>query len=303
MDFDKDFSIIIPHRDSLQYLSKLFFSIPKSDRIEIILVDNSVNPITKEDVKTDREFLLLYSQPERGAGGARNLGIENAHGKWLIFADSDDYFSEEAFALFYQYYMSDAEVIYFCMSGIYTDTGKNSDRGYAYTRLVNDYLNGTISEYKIRTSYSSPCAKMVKHVLVYNFAIRYDEVVASNDVMFSLKVGYYAQKIDVCNKVVYIATVSRGTLTKRRDYATILARFKVALRRNNFLKYHQLKQYQSSVMYYIYALMKMRIWCCLKILLLLIKYRQNPFIGFRNWIKSYILIIEKEKIDNKYITK
>ena len=96
MIYTKDFSIIIPHRDSVQYLPKLFSSIPDSDGIEIIIVDNSPEPISKDSIGVDREFQLLYSSPSRGAGGARNVGVENAHGKWLLFLDADDYFAEGA---------------------------------------------------------------------------------------------------------------------------------------------------------------------------------------------------------------
>jgi glycosyltransferase involved in cell wall biosynthesis len=124
---DIDFTVIIPHRDTLHFLPKLFHSLPESDRIEILLIDNSFAPITREDVDTDKKFKLLYSSPERGAGGARNEGLEHAHGKWLIFVDADDYLPEDAFEIFYNNFNSDAEVIYYGMDGIYADTGERSD--------------------------------------------------------------------------------------------------------------------------------------------------------------------------------
>src|SRR5690554_3964278 len=103
-----DFTIIIPHRDSLHFLPKLFSTLPKSDKIQILLIDNSDVSIKKEDIETDTEFELLYSSPERGAGGARNEGIEHAKGKWFIFVDADDYFTNDAFGTFYDYFNSNA---------------------------------------------------------------------------------------------------------------------------------------------------------------------------------------------------
>ena len=81
------FSIIIPHRNSVNTLPRLFNSIPDRDDLEIIVVDNSPVPLKREQITTTRTFNLYYSEPNRGAGGARNVGIEQAKGKWFIFAD------------------------------------------------------------------------------------------------------------------------------------------------------------------------------------------------------------------------
>lgn len=302
MDYNKDFSIIIPHRNSLRYLPQLFSTIPQSDKIEVILVDNSLDPIKKEDVKIAREYTLLYSEPKRGAGGARNVGVEKAHGKWLVFVDADDYLVDDAFDTFYRYFESDAEVVYFGMVGIYLDTKEFSDRGEFYTNLVKNYLGGRISENKLRVSFSSPCSKIVKHDLIRRYQIRFDECVASNDVFFSLLVGYYAKRVEAYDKIVYIATVSKGSLTKRKDYFVMRARFEVSLRRNKFLREHDLRQYQSSVMYYVHELLRIHLKYIFEILILLVRYRQNPFIGFCRWKNSFFQVLRRDKKDKKYIT-
>ena len=55
------FSIIIPHYNSLDSLPRLLNSIPEREDIEVIVVDNSQERISKEDVKSTRTFNLLYS--------------------------------------------------------------------------------------------------------------------------------------------------------------------------------------------------------------------------------------------------
>ena len=85
-----DFSVIIPQRDSLETLPILLNSIPKTDNVEIIIIDNSPNPITKEEIVTDRSFSLYWSSPDRHAGGARNVGIEKASGKWYNIGKAND---------------------------------------------------------------------------------------------------------------------------------------------------------------------------------------------------------------------
>ena len=221
MIYSKDFTVIIPHRNSIRFLPKLFASIPVSDRIEVILVDNSPVPVTKEEIGIDRDYILIYSAPERGAGGARNEGIQYAHGKWLLFADADDFYSADAFDVYYSKFDSDAEIIYTGMGGVYEETGKPSDRGDKYARLVHKYITGEIEEKKLRLGFASPCCKMVSHDLVKRHQLKYDEVVASNDIYFSLLSGFYAKSIDAVDKITYIATVSRGSLTRRRDLAVV----------------------------------------------------------------------------------
>jgi glycosyltransferase involved in cell wall biosynthesis len=300
---DIDFTVIIPHRDTLHFLPKLFHSLPESDRIEILLIDNSFVPIKREDVDTDKKFKLLYSSPERGAGGARNEGLEHAHGKWLIFVDADDYLPEDAFEIFYNNFNSDADVIYFGMDGIYADTGERSDRGDQYTQLVKDYLSGKKSEMDLRLGFASPCSKMVRRELVDRHQIRFDEVVASNDVYFSLLTGYYATKIDAVDKITYIATVSRGSLTKRRDLSVVQSRFEVNLRRNKFLKEHNLSQYQASVMFFLFNARHFGYKSIITFIKLLVQYNQNPFIGAKRWFKTYLSYRNKLKKDKKYFTK
>lgn len=306
MKYSYDFSIIIPHRNSVHFLPKLFSSIPKSDKIEVLLVDNSPEPITMEQVReagVTRDFSLLFSAPSRGAGGARNEGIKHASGKWLLFLDADDFFSEGAFDAFYKYVNSPAEMIYFCMGGVYEDTGERSNRGDNYTNLVMDYRDAKIDEMQLRLNYSSPCAKMVSHALVDRYNIRYDEVLASNDTYFSMLTGYYATKVDSDPTEVYIATVSRGSLTRRRDFAVVLSRYQVALRFNKFLKEHGLGNRQKSVMVYFYNARPYGFKALMKMIRLAIKYRQNLFIGANRWSKSLSKKQAIDKKEEKYIAK
>ena len=302
MVYSKDFTVIIPHSNSLHLLPKLLDSIPESERIEVIIVDNSSTPITKNDICINRDYKILYSNPERGAGGARNVGIENALGKWLVFADADDYFTANAFDIFNSLVDSRAEMIYTMAQGVYLDSGEPSDRGAKYERLVREYCSGKIDEYTLRFEFSTPWAKMVSHELVNRHNLRYDEVVASNDIFFSLLTGFYARKIVAVEKITYIVTVSRGTLTRRRDYQVSVARFEVSLRRNKFLRDNGFSDYQTSIMARFRQLCKNGVAATIQGIKLIVRYRQNPFIGYNRWGTSYKKIKRQERKEIKYIT-
>lgn len=297
-----DFSVIIPHRNSIQCLPKLLSTVPATEQVEVLIVDNSPVPITRDDIDSSRAYELFYSAPERGAGGARNVGIEHARGRWLVFVDADDYLTPDAFDTFYSYVDSDAEVLYFCSSSVYIDTGEPADRGNIHNQMVADYVQGRYDEQRLRIYFSTPWPKMVSHELVQRHAIRFDEVVASNDVIFSMLTGYYARSIEVVDKVVYMVTVSKGSLTMRHDTAVVMARYEVALRLNQFLREHGLGSYQRSIMYFIVRSLKHGVKTFFQSLRLLMVYKQNPLIGARNWVKEARIIASRNRKYKKYIT-
>lgn len=298
------YSLIIPQRNSLNTLPRLFNSVPEREDIEILLVDNSPEPLTKEQVGIERDYQLLWSSPTRFAGGARNEGMDHALGKWLIFSDADDYFASGAFEVFDKYKNSDADVIYFCADGVYPETGEHSDQADLYTQLVQGYLaNPKEKEWGLRLSFHVPWAKMVRRSFVEELHIRYDEVVANNDDFFALQAGFYAKKIEAVDKVVYLYVVSHGSLMRRRSIDVMRTRYEVILRCNKFKKLHGLGRYQGSVMYFLAESRHYGVKAMWEFFIMLFKYGQNPFIGWRNWGRTFKKIQKKEKKEAEFIVK
>ena len=57
-----EFSVIIPvWRGAIEYLPQLLGSIPVRKGIEIIVVDNSKDPVSRDEIKSERDFLFLHS--------------------------------------------------------------------------------------------------------------------------------------------------------------------------------------------------------------------------------------------------
>lgn len=299
-----EFSVIIPvWRGAIKYLPKLLSSIPVRKGIEIIIVDNSKDPVSRDEIQSERDFVFLHSAPERHAGGSRNDGIVAAKGKWLIFADADDYFSQNAFDVFYKYKDSDSEIVYTCPQGVYIDTKDYSDRGKHYYDMVCDFLDGKKTEEDLRYGFGTPWAKMISHDLVDREHLRFDEIRASNDIYFSATTGYYARKIDADRSITYYVTVNRGSLTRRRDFESLNARLYGSAHRNQFFRKHGLKNRQTSVMAILYKARKLSLMQKLELVKTLIKLKQNPFIGWRNWVFSFAKAKEREEKEHSYIIK
>ena len=93
-------SIIVPVYNTAEYLPKCLDSVicPGIDGYEIIIVNDgsidSSEAVAKSYVNQHPELIRLITTENGGLGQARNTGIENAHGEYLLFLDSDDSLSD-----------------------------------------------------------------------------------------------------------------------------------------------------------------------------------------------------------------
>lgn len=95
------FSIIIPCYNVSPYLNACLDSILKNQfrDYEIILVNDGSNDdtpdICKEYVRMDRR--IIYIEKENGGvSSARNIGLDKARGKYILFVDPDDEIKKDA---------------------------------------------------------------------------------------------------------------------------------------------------------------------------------------------------------------
>lgn len=93
-------SVIIPVYNSEKYLCRCLDSVIEQSLkdIEIICIndgstDNSLYLLQKYSKQDDR--LKIYNQENQGAGAARNKGLKLATGKYIAFADPDDFYPDK----------------------------------------------------------------------------------------------------------------------------------------------------------------------------------------------------------------
>lgn len=85
------------------------------DDLEVIVVDDcSPDQSALDTIRERWPRVRWLSTPENSAAGvARNVGIEAAQGRWLLFADSDDKFLPNAFDTFDRVLLDEDELVYF----------------------------------------------------------------------------------------------------------------------------------------------------------------------------------------------
>ena len=141
-----DYSIIIPHKNTPQLLNRLIKTIPEDDCIQVIVIDDNSDPSLKPIThRKNVELVSLNANQSKGAGKARNVGIERAKGKWLVFADSDDFFVEDFMAILNKYKDSASEMIVFKADSVDSETLAPSNRNIGLNRKIDECINGRIT--------------------------------------------------------------------------------------------------------------------------------------------------------------
>ena len=92
----KKVSVIIPVYNAEKYIRKTLDSVLAQSfrNREILLVENGCEDQSTEilrEYKEKYDEIRLISCADRGAGAARNTGLEQAAGEYILFVDADDY--------------------------------------------------------------------------------------------------------------------------------------------------------------------------------------------------------------------
>src|SRR5699024_10059725 len=182
--------------------------------------------------------IIKNNTQKKGAGVCRNIGLKTAIGKWLLFADSDDFFVKSFYEKVEKYFNKDYEIIYFNPTSQENDSENISNRHVNYKKLVENYsqTQNRSSEVRLRYRYFVPWSKLISHDLVRREKIIFDEVMVSNDVMFSTLVGNKATKIHADINVIYCVTKGFGTLTTKIDQKNFHTRTDVYIKYYNYLR-------------------------------------------------------------------
>ena len=302
----KNLTIIIPHFESNGKIEKMLNSINsnrKSDQIEVIIVDDQSNLKEIELLnsilnKYDKLSIKLINNNSnlKGAGKSRNIGIENCKTKWLFFADSDDYMLPNFFENMERYFNSNSDVVFFPPIS-QNDDGTKQIRHLTYLRYFSEYsIKG--NEDGLRYQLAPVWTKMIKKSLIKKYNIEFENILSSNDVMFSLKVGIFAKNIEIADENIYSRVLNSKSITINRTKESFLSSVELAKRKNLIMRENLSKKsykrnrptmlvyLSSSLFRYKYGFkFTFRVLICL-IKSHIIPFRFNEFSRVRNFFKN-----------------
>lgn len=248
------YSIIIPHFNSENGLDRLLKSIPNNDYIEVLVIDDQSSSDYFEQVIKQSQLVNVFgfkNNGNKGAGAARNIGIQKSRGEFIVFADADDFFTEDAFIYIdtaIEAISESVDIIFFSVISKNINSGLPGFRHLKNSALVNNYISqtGKYYEEKIRLTHNTPWGKVFRSKFLRINQLTFEEVLVSNDVMFSAKAGKLADKIVCSNKEIYCVTESENTLTTKKSLNNFWIRLAVYARYYNFLTVEERKKVSAS---------------------------------------------------------
>lgn len=199
-------SVIIPVYNVEKYVEKCVKSVLEQEfsDYEIIVVDDGSTDRSSEIVnklyKENGDKIKIITQKNKGLGGARNTGIENASGEYLFFLDSDDYIAKNALKdLYNQAKKEKLDILIF--NALMVDES-DKDLGICKGCSRNDIFN--LKKYpKLLCELPGAWNKLYRTSLFIDNDIRYPNKVWYEDIRTTLKLYPYAERVGYIDEIYY----------------------------------------------------------------------------------------------------
>lgn len=201
-------SVVVPIYNTEKYLSACINSIIHQTypNIEVILVDDGS---TDNSLKTSKKFasqnnnIVVVSKKNGGASSARNDGLQQAGGDYVMFVDSDDIINKDLVRHLVTI-STDVDIVTsdiqsFSSEGIIGSDAMSSST--ARTKTLNSKMAMVSMLYQKEIT-GSPCAKLYSMSVLEG--VRFDESIAiAEDLLFNFIVMKKAKNIKVTNFTGY----------------------------------------------------------------------------------------------------
>lgn len=232
-------SIIVPVYNAEKFLELCITSIINQsyNDIELILIDDgstdNSGKICDEYALKDERITVFHCR-NKGVSAARNIGLDNAKGKYIIFIDSDDYVEKNYVEELVKAIESDKNELAIC--GI-----KEIENKKVKIRKKRAKLTGNFYEdyFSLIDFLCVPFAKIFLSEIIEKNKIRFDEKLSyAEDEIFNLTYYEFVKKYNFAKKTFYIYNHRYGTLSdknylrKNNYFSTYL--YKLSLERKIF---------------------------------------------------------------------
>lgn len=245
----KKISVIIPMYNCEKYINETIDSVLKQkyDNLEIILVDDGSADNTRNVVEKylKNEKVKLICQKNSGAPSARNNGILNSNGEYVLFLDADDVLCDNAFEGLNNFFEKNIDLIignfnkidekgkFLCSCLITTNNNKVDKK---------DIMNYCMLDPK-------PGCKIYNLNTIKKNKLLFDDVKIGQDLNFFLKYLLIANNIQFVNKNIYNYRIVDNGISRTYSLKILDISNSFECVRQFYIKRDKLKEYNDFIVW------------------------------------------------------
>ncbi len=245
MNDEIKFSIIIPTYNSENFIANCLKSLilQHSERysFEILIIDDCSSDKTIDKInefKMKLPITILSTKINSGPGVARNIGLENCKGEWILFLDSDDSLLMNALEILNEYINSNKELDIVGFNWKYDVSST-----VMYGKIGGRYDSKSL--FKAKQDLISDYLSLGMDGSVIYTAIRRDLILQNNlkfslgfheDIDFIFKVYYFTKNIGYIEDILYIKNNRNNSIVNSIQKKHIDGYFRAFREMYDFLK-------------------------------------------------------------------
>lgn len=213
------FSFIIPVYNTEKYLSRCLNSVQNQTlgEFEAIIIDDGSTDNSKQVIDNylqDNRFKYIY-QTNSGLSEARNTGIKQASGEYLLFLDSDDYVSLELCEILSKTVEENIDVVKFQCKYIYDNREENVNDGIEFKDTGTSVLLKLI---EIKSLLEPAWLYAYKREFWKENNFKYIKNIYHEDFALTPYILSKAKNVKVINKNLYYYVQVENSITRNINY-------------------------------------------------------------------------------------
>lgn len=212
-------SVISPVYNGAKYLEPFLISVLQQSfpHFELIMIDDGSTDSSVEIIKSYQKKdsrIHLIGQNHKGAGSARNFGLSQAKGQYIIFLDCDDWFNDDFFKTMIDRIEVDQSDIAVCEFFIYNQQTGETEKS-VISEMGNQKIERTNLVFDIFAP--NPWTKLYRVSFLKQNQLLFQEIPSCNDWSFAYTSLACAEKISVIREpLVYYRTKTNTSISSQR---------------------------------------------------------------------------------------
>lgn len=218
-------SVIIPIYKAEKYLEECIVSVLEQDyqNMEVILVDDGSPdncPVICENYAGERKNIQVIHQENKGAGAARNRGIESAEGEYLLFVDADDCLDGRSAVrrLVEKAEEEQADIVTGNFRRFdalrFSEINCHHLKSGKFTRTVDFRFQGFLTDGHL----ISDCGKLYRTSFLREYHLKHADHRMMEDKLYNMMCCTYGPKYGFIQESVYLYRITENSATQQYKY-------------------------------------------------------------------------------------